>query len=116
MIQTNALVGVLLAALLLLMGQRGQQQPHWRTITPWTRSRRSLVSPTPVRRQRLPIRVSRRQMAMRSETEVAQWRMADTACNVARSLHPRWLCDRGRIQDDRLLWRDDRARHECPHV
>ena len=36
--------------------------------------------------------------------------------SLPRWLHPRRLSNRGRIQDHRLLWRADRARHESPHV
>jgi hypothetical protein len=50
------------------------------------------------------------------KSEVGLWRMAKTAGDVTRSLHPRRLCNRGRIPDDGLLWRTDRARHESPHV
>ena len=55
----------------------------------------------------LPIRVSHRQMAVRSEREVGQWRMAEATGNVGWPVHPRRLCHRGRIQDDRLLRRVD---------
>src|SRR5262249_6403535 len=55
-------------------------------------------------------------MAVRSKSEVGQWRMADISSNLARSIHPRRICNRRRIQDDRLLRRADRARYEYPRV
>lgn len=52
----------------------------------------------------LSIRLSHRQLALRSQVEVGQWRLADPASNVGRPLHPRRLCNRGRIQDDRATY------------
>src|SRR4029453_196729 len=64
----------------------------------------------------LSICVSHWQMEVRSRSEVGKWRTADIPGNVARSLHSRRLCNRRRIQDDKLLRRTDRARGEPPHV
>jgi len=43
----------------------------------------------------LPICLSDRQLAVQGESEVGQWTMAEVRSNVARSLHPRRLCNRG---------------------
>ena len=42
------------------------------------------------------------QMAVRSKSEIAQWRMAEVRSNMPRSLNPRRLCNRRRILDDRM--------------
>src|SRR4029077_19763019 len=64
----------------------------------------------------LSVLVSHRKLALRSKSEGGRWTMALFQGNVARSLHPRRLCDRGRIQDDRSVRKADCARFESARV